>query len=76
MSFLMTFGIGDEIEYAVDINPHRQDLYMAKAGQQICSPQTLTEYKPDVVVVMNPVYRTEIVTQLHQLGLQPEVITT
>ena len=76
VSFLTTLGIGDEIEYAVDINPHRQGLYMAKTGQQICSPQMLAEYKPDVVIVMNPVYRTEIVTQLHQLGLQPEVITT
>jgi ubiquinone/menaquinone biosynthesis C-methylase UbiE len=76
VAFLTTLGISDEIEYAVDINPHRRGLYMAKTGQQICSPQMLTEYKPDVVIVMNPIYRDEIVAQLDQLGLQPEVLTT
>lgn len=75
VSFLSTLGIGEEIEYAVDINPHRQKLYMAKTGQQICSPQMLTEYRPDVVIVMNPVYRAEIVAELNLLGLEPEVVT-
>ena len=76
VSFLTTLGITTEIEYAVDINPHRAGLYMAKTGQEIVGPDFLREYRPDVVIVMNPVYRPEIEQQLRELDLRPLVLTT
>lgn len=76
VSFLTTLGIRDEIEYAVDINPHRKGLFMATTGQEIVGPSFLKDYRPGVVIVMNPIYRSEIVEELHRQGLDPEVITT
>ena len=32
--------------------------------------------RPDVVIVMNPVYEREIRADLSQRGLEPEVLTT
>jgi hypothetical protein len=60
----------------VDINPNMSSHYMAKTALEIVTPSVLLDYDPDVVIVMNPVYREEIIAQLSSLGLSPVVITT
>jgi 2-polyprenyl-3-methyl-5-hydroxy-6-metoxy-1,4-benzoquinol methylase len=75
VAFLTTMQIWDEIEYTVDINPHKHGMYMAGTGQRIVSPAFLREYRPDVVVIMNPVYRPEIARELERLGVSAEVRT-
>lgn len=92
VAFLTTLGLDDAapaatqkragrssahaVEYVVDINPHRQGYFMAKTGQKIVGPSFLEEYRPDVVIVMNPVYEHEIRRDLAQRSLDPEVLTT
>jgi hypothetical protein len=71
---LTNMGMHDEIEYAVDINPFKWGKFMAGTGQQIVSPEFLVQYRPDLVVVMNPIYLEEIRAQLDALGLHPELI--
>ncbi|MBI2951821.1 methyltransferase domain-containing protein [bacterium] len=75
VAFLTTLGVRDEVAYVVDINPYRKGTYMAGTGQEIVSPCFLREYRPDVVIAMNPMYREEILWDLRQMGLSPEVIT-
>jgi SAM-dependent methyltransferase len=75
VAFLTTLGIYDEIEYVVDINPYRQGSYMAGTGQAIVAPGYLREYKPDIVIIMNPIYREEIQQDLCRMGLAPEILT-
>lgn len=75
VAFLSTVGEGAEIPFVVDINPHRQGYFMAGSGQPIVSPEALREIRPDVVVVMNSVYREEIAAELRRLGLAPELLT-
>ena len=76
MAFLTTLGISrNEIEYAVDINPHKAGTYLAGTGQQVVAPRTLIEYRPDVVIVMNPIYCNEIQSSLSQMGLAPELLS-
>jgi len=75
VAFLTTLKIHDEIEYAVDINPHRRGTYLAGTGQQIVAPDFLREYKPDVVIAMNPIYRKEIQRDLNTMGLNPVLQT-
>ncbi|OGG44272.1 MAG: SAM-dependent methyltransferase [Candidatus Handelsmanbacteria bacterium RIFCSPLOWO2_12_FULL_64_10] len=75
VAFLTALGVRDEIAYAVDINPYRNGTYMAGTGQKIVSPCFLREYRPDVVIAMNPMYREEILWDLRQMGLSSEVIT-
>jgi FlaA1/EpsC-like NDP-sugar epimerase len=75
VSFLTRLKIFSEIEYVVDINPHRQKTYMAGTGQLVVAPSFLKEYKPDLVVIMNPIYKNEIVSDLNSMGLNPEIQT-
>jgi SAM-dependent methyltransferase len=74
VSFLNLVDAHDTIRSVVDINPGKQGSFIAGTGQPIVSPERLAEIAPDVVVVMNPVYRAEIEAQLTSLGLAPEVI--
>lgn len=76
VAFLTTLKIRyHELEYVVDINPYRQGSYIAGTGQRIVSPEFMTDYKPDVVIVMNPVYCDEINCVLEGLKLKPEIVT-
>jgi hypothetical protein len=73
--FLSTLNIHNEIRYVVDINPYRDDTYIAGTGQRIVAPSFLREYKPSHIIVMNPVYNDEVRSDLAGLGLQPQVLT-
>lgn len=75
VAFLTTLKTQDEIEYVVDINPHKQGTYMAGTGQKIVAPGFLRTYKPDVVVVMNPIYSDEIQRSLNVMGITAELVT-
>ncbi len=70
VALLTTLGITDQIEYVVDINPYRHDRFMPGTGQRIVPPEFLREYRPDLVVAMNPIYQEEIEDQLAQLGVE------
>jgi hypothetical protein len=75
VGFLSTLGVHHErVPYVVDINPRKQSTFLPGTGQQIVAAEALTEYRPDVVIVMNPVYRAEIRRDLDARGLQPELL--
>lgn len=74
VSFLNLLEIGDQIEYVVDVNPGKQGSYLAGTGQQIVAPQFLRDYEPEVVIVMNPVYRREIEEQLSRISPSARVL--
>jgi hypothetical protein len=69
-----TLNINDEIEYVVDINPHRHHKFIPGAGKEVMPPEFLRKYKPDVTVMMNPVYCDEIQELLDDLGVNTEII--
>jgi SAM-dependent methyltransferase len=74
VGFLTTLGIGREIEFVVDINPHKQGMFLAGTGHQIVPAEFLKEYDPDLVIVMNPIYVDEIGKQLTEMKLEPDVV--
>jgi SAM-dependent methyltransferase len=73
VAFLSTLGIKDEIEFVVDINPYRHGKYLPSSGKQIVAPAHLREYRPDVVIAMNPIYLEEIRSDLNRMGLESEL---
>ena len=75
VSFLTTLNITNEIAYAVDVNPHKHGTFMAGSGHEIISPDFLRSYRPDIVIVMNPVYCDEIRNDLQKMGLSPELMS-
>jgi len=74
VAFMTTLGVKDEIDYIVDINPHRHGKFIPGVGKQIKSPMFLKEYKPETVIVMNPVYCNEIKQELEGMGVHAELI--
>jgi len=74
VTFLNTLNIRDQIEYAVDINPRKQGMYVAGTGQKIVAPEILKEHRPDLIIVMNPLYQDEIRKTVSELGLSPEFL--
>lgn len=75
VSFLTSLGLGAEVAYVVDINPHKQGTYLAGTGHPVVGPDALAQRPPDTVVVMNPVYTDEIRSALRDQGLQPHLLT-
>jgi SAM-dependent methyltransferase len=74
VTFLTTLKVQDEIGYAVDINPYKHGTYMAGTGHEIVGPAFLRDYRPDTVIVMNPIYREDVRQDLARLGLHPALL--
>jgi SAM-dependent methyltransferase len=75
VAFLTTLEIQKEIKYVVDINPYKHGTYMAGTGQQIVGSEFLREYRPEVVIVMNPIYENEIREELDRMGVSAELMS-
>ncbi len=67
--------VGDFVTAAVDVNPNKHGMFVAGTGHRIVAPQDLGEIAPDLVVVMNPIYREEIAQDLLRLGIDAELVS-
>jgi C-methyltransferase C-terminal domain len=76
VAFLTTLDAREGVDYAVDINPRRSGTFIAGTGQQILAPEFLAQYRPDVVIVMSPIYLPEIRAQLDRMGVRPQRLIT
>jgi SAM-dependent methyltransferase len=74
VTFLNVFKHHTRIEFAVDINPRKQGMFIPGTGQQIMPPEFLKDYQPDVIIVMNPIYKHEIRQFTKKLGLTTKLI--
>lgn len=69
-------GLGEAaslVDYAVDINPYKHGKFMAGSGHRIVGPERLVEDRPDLVIVMNPIYLKEIGDELDRLGVTTDL---
>ena len=73
VTFLNLLDREGRIAHAVDVSPNKQGKFVAGTGQKIVSPEFLTGYTPDDVLVMNPVYEREIAAQLDDMGVDARV---
>lgn len=71
VAYLTGLAVGPEVAAVIDINPHKAGKYLAGTGHKIEAPEALVDIRPDVVLVMNPVYRDEIARSLAGMGLAP-----
>lgn len=74
VSFLNMLKIQDQIGYVVDINPHKHGKYIAGTGQKIVPPEFLKEYNPDIIIIMNQIYKDEIRQTIHDMGITAELV--
>jgi 2-polyprenyl-3-methyl-5-hydroxy-6-metoxy-1,4-benzoquinol methylase len=73
VTFLNTFKKAN-IDHVVDINPNKQGMYIPGTGQSIVPPEYLKEYKPEVIIIMNPIYKNEIQETINRLELTSKFI--
>lgn len=50
----------NEMQYVVDINPKKWGAFVPGTGQEIVGPHLLLQYRPEIILVMNPQYIHEI----------------
>lgn len=74
LAFVTALGVHDRVLGLVDINPHRQGTWQPGTALPILAPHALPALRPDVVVVMNPLYRDEIAASLAELDLRVELL--
>jgi hypothetical protein len=58
-----------KISYVVDINPLKQDRYIAGTGHPIYSPGHIAEEDPGTIIIMNENYRDEIMKMINNPGI-------
>lgn len=73
VSYINALGIRDEISNVVDVNPHKHGKYLAGSAHRIDGPDALLETRPNLVVIMNPIYVEEIRQLLSTKDLHPRL---
>jgi 2-polyprenyl-3-methyl-5-hydroxy-6-metoxy-1,4-benzoquinol methylase len=62
-------GIGkDFIDYTVDLNPHKQGLYLPGTHIPILNPDKIKETKPDYILILPWNLKEEIMQQMAYIG--------
>lgn len=74
--FLNLIPGASKIPVVVDLNPRKHGMFVAGTGQEIISPEALAGYRPDVVIVLNPAYRSEIAARLVGIGVPAAEVVT
>jgi hypothetical protein len=75
VGFLTNFADLELIDYVVDINPNMENNYIPGIGSKYVQPEFLRDYQPDVVIIMNGVYKKEISQMINEMGFSPAIYT-
>ncbi len=74
ITFLNLIDPDGEIRHIVEINPARQGKYIPGTGALVVAPESLVEYRPDVIILTNATYANEIRQQVNGLELDCEFL--
>lgn len=74
VSFITTLGLDEQIDFVVDINPHKHGKFVPGSGHEVRSPEELRDFRPDCVILMNPVYQEEVSKMLESMQLTAEIL--
>ena len=66
-------SIDDKVEALVDINPAKWGLHLVGSGHRIISPDEVAQYAPRHIVMMNPVYESEVAASLQARKIDAEL---
>ena len=75
VTFLNLIEAGREVTHVIDVNPNKTDLYVPGTGHCISGPDALIGAGVQTVLVMNPLYVSEVQSMLALRGLQPDVLS-
>ena len=75
LALLTLTGTTELVSAVVDVNPAKRGRFLPGTGHAIRGPADLPELDPEVVVLMNPVYVSEVRETLASLRVAAEVVT-
>jgi len=61
------------VAFLIDLNPRKRNRFVPSTGHKVVAPEDLASAPADVVVVMNPLYRSEVGERLHALGVSARI---
>lgn len=73
-AWLAALGAAPAIATVVDLNPHKHGRWLPGLDRRVKAPSALVVTRPDVVILMNPIYRAEIARDLAAMGLAPALV--
>ena len=62
------------VQYVIDINPAKQNKFIAGTGHPIVSPDILQQKPVDNILIMNENYSNEIEQQIRQYNITPNLL--
>jgi hypothetical protein len=69
VGFLAAVAGSELVHCAVDLNAQRHGRFLPGSGLPVLAPQALRALQPAHVVLMNPVYRSEVQSMLNDLSV-------
>lgn len=72
--FLNALGDTDALAGVVDINKSKQGTFIAGTTLPVVAPEALQQDPPDLVLLMNSAYHSEVAKQLQELGVAAELL--
>ncbi|MGM0434987.1 MAG: class I SAM-dependent methyltransferase [Pseudomonadota bacterium] len=72
VTFANIMGTSSALVGIVDINPHKQGLFVPGTGTRVVGLDELSEFAPDEVFLMNPLYRDEIRQSMKAQGVNAD----
>jgi SAM-dependent methyltransferase len=75
VTFLTLVDAGARVDTIVDINRRKQGRHLAGTGHRVDAPEALCRVQPDVVMITNAAYRSEIAESLDTLGVASEIVS-
>jgi len=70
VSFFGKFDLRGLIESVIDINPARSGKYLPMSGLRVEAPEYVTRFKPELVLITNPTYQSEIQGHVERMGVK------
>ena len=70
VTFLGGFDCRGLIDVVIDVNPIRQGKYLPVSGLRVEPPSFIRTFKPDVILITNPTYKSEIQAHVARLGVR------
>ena len=74
VTFLNLFAELNAIDFVVDISPRKWGRFIPGTGQRIVAPEFLSNYRPDKVIIMNPIYKKEIKSLIDELNIDADIL--
>jgi hypothetical protein len=70
VTFSGRFDLRGVIDVVIDINPSRWGKYLPVSALRVEAPLFIQKFKPDVVLITNPTYTSEIQAHVARLGVE------